>query len=123
MQALCSEADGLVLVPYLEGERTPNLPDATASLTGMTVGSTTRENLACFRQFVARHDGDFGARKGMTTERYYQTDVFAPKGGVVTDPADGSLPYLPDALKKKQENSANRATADPTASTVASCSR
>jgi hypothetical protein len=44
---------------------------------------TTRENLACFRQFVARHDGDFGARRGMTTERYYQTDVFAPKGGLL----------------------------------------
>ena len=44
---------------------------------------TTRENLACFRQFVARHDGDFGALKGMTTERYYQTDVFAEKGGLL----------------------------------------
>ncbi|MCU1570714.1 MAG: xylB [Naasia sp.] len=39
-------ADGLVLVPYFEGERTPNLPDATASLRGMTLRSTTRENLA-----------------------------------------------------------------------------
>jgi xylulokinase len=37
---------GLVLVPYFAGERTPNLPDATASLLGMTLGSTTRENLA-----------------------------------------------------------------------------
>ena len=44
---------------------------------------TTRENLACFRQFVARHDGDFGAMRGMTSERYYQTDVFAPKGGLL----------------------------------------
>ena len=44
---------------------------------------TTRENLACFRQFVARHDGDFGALKGMTTERYYQTDVFDAKGGLL----------------------------------------
>src|SRR5918994_780151 len=44
---------------------------------------TTRENLACFRQFVARHDGDFGARKGLTTERYYQTDVFDEKGGLL----------------------------------------
>ena len=26
--------------------------------------SSTRENLACFRQFVARSDGDFGAMKG-----------------------------------------------------------
>ncbi|MGF3057196.1 xylulokinase [Microbacterium sp. YY-01] len=39
-------AAGLVLVPYFEGERTPNLPDATATLTGMTLASTTRENLA-----------------------------------------------------------------------------
>ena len=39
-------ADGLTLLPYFEGERTPNLPDATASLTGMTLASTTRENLA-----------------------------------------------------------------------------
>ncbi|WP_426323736.1 xylulokinase [Microbacterium sp. E-13] len=46
--ALAAEpgAAGLRLVPYFEGERTPNLPDATASLTGMTLASTTRENLA-----------------------------------------------------------------------------
>lgn len=39
-------AGGAVLVPYFEGERTPNLPDATASLTGLTLGSTSRSNLA-----------------------------------------------------------------------------
>ncbi|MGO2745426.1 xylulokinase [Microbacterium sp.] len=39
-------AGGLTLVPYFEGERTPNLPDATAELTGMTLSSTTRPNLA-----------------------------------------------------------------------------
>jgi len=39
-------AGGLVLQPYFEGERTPNLPDATATLFGMTLASTTRENLA-----------------------------------------------------------------------------
>ncbi|MDR6200289.1 xylulokinase [Microbacterium sp. SORGH_AS428] len=39
-------AGGLRLIPYFEGERTPNLPDATASLEGMTLASTTRENLA-----------------------------------------------------------------------------
>jgi len=37
---------GLVLQPYFEGERTPNLPDATATLFGLTLGCTTRENLA-----------------------------------------------------------------------------
>ncbi|WP_223622584.1 xylulokinase [Microbacterium sp. EST19A] len=41
-----SGADGLSLLPYFEGERTPNLPDATATLSGMTLASTTRENLA-----------------------------------------------------------------------------
>lgn len=39
-------AGGLVLQPYFEGERTPNLPDATATLFGMTLASTTRERLA-----------------------------------------------------------------------------
>lgn len=39
-------SEGLVLVPYFEGERTPNLPDAKASLHGMSIASTTRVNLA-----------------------------------------------------------------------------
>jgi xylulokinase len=39
-------SDGLVLVPYFEGERTPNLPNAKATLSGMTLASTTRPNLA-----------------------------------------------------------------------------
>lgn len=39
-------AGGLVLQPYFEGERTPNLPNATATLFGMTLASTTRGNLA-----------------------------------------------------------------------------
>ncbi|HWR85946.1 MAG TPA: FGGY-family carbohydrate kinase, partial [Rhodoglobus sp.] len=39
-------AAGAVLRPYFEGERTPNLPDATATLSGLTLASTTRENLA-----------------------------------------------------------------------------
>jgi xylulokinase len=39
-------AEGLVHVPYLEGERTPNLPRATGTLRGMTPASLTRPNLA-----------------------------------------------------------------------------
>ncbi len=39
-------AGGAVLVPYFEGERTPNLPQARASLTGLTLASTTRPHLA-----------------------------------------------------------------------------
>jgi len=46
--ALGAEAgcSGLVLQPFFEGERTPNRPDATATLFGMTLASTSRENLA-----------------------------------------------------------------------------
>jgi xylulokinase len=46
--ALAAEpgSGGLSLVPYFEGERTPDLPEATATLSGLTLASTTRENLA-----------------------------------------------------------------------------
>jgi len=37
---------GVVLVPYLQGERTPNRPDATGSFLGLTLAGTTRANLA-----------------------------------------------------------------------------
>jgi len=43
-------AEGLTLVPYFEGERTPNKPHATASLHGMTLRNSTRHNIA--RAFV-----------------------------------------------------------------------
>ena len=37
---------GLVLLPYLDGERTPNLPDATGSILGLTRDAMTPANLA-----------------------------------------------------------------------------
>lgn len=40
------DAGGLHLTPYFEGERTPNLPDATASLTGMTLQNWRPATLA-----------------------------------------------------------------------------
>jgi xylulokinase len=39
-------AGGLTLVPYLEGERTPNLPDATGAIHGLTLTNSTPANLA-----------------------------------------------------------------------------
>lgn len=39
-------AGGAVLVPWFEGERTPNLPDATAGLTGLTLANTSRSAVA-----------------------------------------------------------------------------
>ncbi len=41
------------------------------------------DHVRCFRQFIARADGDFGARRGMTTERFYHTDAFGPKGALL----------------------------------------
>lgn len=38
--------DGLVLMPYFDGERTPNLPEATGSLHGITRANYTPANLA-----------------------------------------------------------------------------
>ncbi len=40
------DAAGLVLEPYFEGERTPNLPDATATLRGMTLANSDRAHVA-----------------------------------------------------------------------------
>lgn len=39
-------AGGLTLLPFLDGERTPNLPTATGSLHGLTRTNATPENLA-----------------------------------------------------------------------------
>src|SRR5699024_5194102 len=39
-------ADGLTLLPYLDGERTPNLPDATGTLFGLRRANMTGANLA-----------------------------------------------------------------------------
>ena len=43
-------AEGITLIPYFDGERTPNRPDAHARLEGLTLANTTRTNLA--RAFV-----------------------------------------------------------------------
>jgi xylulokinase len=39
-------SDGVVMLPYLEGERTPNLPTARGSIVGLTLANSTRPNLA-----------------------------------------------------------------------------
>ncbi|MBX6769020.1 MAG: xylulose kinase, partial [Actinomadura rubrobrunea] len=46
--ALAAEpgAGGLTLLPYLDGERTPDRPDATGVLAGLTTSNATRENIA-----------------------------------------------------------------------------
>ena len=39
-------AGGIVLLPYLDGERTPNLPNASGTMFGMTRNNMTAENFA-----------------------------------------------------------------------------
>jgi xylulokinase len=41
-----SGADGLVLIPYLEGERTPDLPRATGAVHGLTLRTSTPAHYA-----------------------------------------------------------------------------
>ena len=69
-------AFGLICVPEML-----RLADATGDVFYRT---STLENLACFRQFIAREDGDFNAWRGMASERYYQTDCFQAKGMLLT---------------------------------------
>ena len=40
------DAGGLTLIPYLDGERTPDLPHATGTMTGLTRANLTAENMA-----------------------------------------------------------------------------
>ena len=39
-------ADGLTLLPYFEGERTPDRPNATGTLTGLSLSNSNPENVA-----------------------------------------------------------------------------
>ncbi|MDR1867547.1 MAG: xylulokinase [Treponema sp.] len=39
-------ADGIVVLPFFNGERTPNLPNGRASVTGITAANFKRENIA-----------------------------------------------------------------------------
>lgn len=44
--ALSTPSEGLVLIPYLEGERTPNRPDASGAIHGLRLGNSTPGHLA-----------------------------------------------------------------------------
>ncbi|MDR2176948.1 MAG: xylulokinase [Treponema sp.] len=54
-------ADGLVVLPFFNGERTPNLPNGRASLNGATSANFKRENLAR----AALEAAIFGMRIGL----------------------------------------------------------
>ena len=54
-------ADGLVVLPFFNGERTPNLPNGRASINGGTAANFKRENLAR----AALESAIFGMRIGL----------------------------------------------------------
>ncbi|MDR2508968.1 MAG: xylulose kinase [Candidatus Ancillula sp.] len=78
-------AGGITLVPYFEGERVPNRPTANASLFGLTLQNSTRENIA--RAFVegmllGQNDGLVQMQKmGVTIRKVYMI------GGSMKSPA------------------------------------
>jgi len=54
-------AEGIVILPFFNGERTPNLPNGRASVNGITVGNFKKENLAR----AALESAIFGMRIGL----------------------------------------------------------
>jgi xylulokinase len=54
-------ADGIVVLPFFNGERTPNLPNGRASVNGITAANFKRENLAR----AALESAIFGMRIGL----------------------------------------------------------
>jgi xylulokinase len=86
---LAMEADpgagGVVLVPYFEGERTPNLPHAKASFHGLSIESTTRPNLAraAIEGMLCGLSGGLDALRGLG----YSADRLLLIGGAVQNPA------------------------------------
>jgi xylulokinase len=54
-------AGGVVVLPFFNGERTPNLPNGRASVNGITAANFTRENLAR----AALESAIFGMRIGL----------------------------------------------------------
>lgn len=78
-------AAGLTLLPYLDGERTPNLPSATGSLSGMTRANCTPANLAraCFEGMLCGLADAVGA----LTDQGVQPRRILLIGGAAASPA------------------------------------
>jgi len=65
-------ADGIVILPFFNGERTPNLPNGRASINGITAANFKKENLAR----AALESAIFGMRIGLDG---FKTLGFKPK--------------------------------------------
>lgn len=58
-------SNGVVVLPFFNGERTPNLPNGRASITGLTVANSSRENICR----SAMESAIFGMRGGLDAFR------------------------------------------------------
>jgi hypothetical protein len=79
-----------------------------------------RESFAAARQFIAREDGDFNARRGMAPERFLQTACFGPKGSIGALSHAwclGLLLYAATEATMTPELAEDRSMADATAGT------
>lgn len=80
VQASPAGAEGLLLLPYFNGERTPALPNARATLYGMTSGNVTKSNVCR----AAMEGATFGLRYGLDVMRRYDikaTEIRLVGGG------------------------------------------
>ena len=96
-------ADGVVLVPHLDGERTPNLPDATGELTGFrsdvtpalvaraAVEGVVRNLLAGAQALAASPDSRVFLIGGGAQSKAYRHVVADLVGRPVTTPATSEL--------------------------------
>ena len=78
-------ADGVKLTPYFEGERTPNLPDATATIEGLRIGTGTRENIA--RAAIEGMLRGLGVGKEILEAKGFDINKIFLIGGAAANPA------------------------------------
>lgn len=78
-------AEGVKLTPYFEGERTPNLPNATATIEGLRIGTGTRENIA--RAAIEGMLSGLGVGKEILEGNGFEINKIYLIGGAAANPA------------------------------------
>jgi xylulokinase len=78
-------AEGVKLTPYFEGERTPNLPDATATIEGLRLATGTRENIA--RASIEGMLRGLGVGKEILESNGFEINKIFLIGGAAANPA------------------------------------
>lgn len=82
-------AHGLTLLPYFEGERTPNRPDATGTLTGITLENSNRNDIA--RAYIEGMLCGLVDATNSLTQRGVAVNRILLIGGAAKNPAIGEI--------------------------------